>query len=64
MALPPFHAAILVHDLDAARAFYGELLGCTEGRCSDGWVDFNLYDISLYAIWTLQLMLGNRAPDR
>lgn len=43
MELPPFHAAILVHDLDASRSFYGGLLGCQEGRCSDGWVDFNLY---------------------
>ena len=43
MELPPFHAAIVVHDLDASRLFYGGLLGCQEGRCSDGWVDFNLY---------------------
>ncbi len=43
MELPPFHAAIVVHDLDASRSFYGGLLGCQEGRCSDGWVDFNLY---------------------
>lgn len=32
-----------VHDLTAARAFYGELLGCTEGRSTDLWVDFDLY---------------------
>ena len=43
MDLPPFHAAIVVHDLDASRSFYGELLGCLEGRCSDSWVDFNFY---------------------
>jgi extradiol dioxygenase family protein len=32
-----------VHDLAAARAFYGDLLGCAEGRSSDTWVDFDLY---------------------
>lgn len=39
----PFHLAFPVHDLSAARAFYGELLGCPEGRSSSEWVDFNLY---------------------
>ncbi len=32
-----------VHDLGAARSFYGDLLGCAEGRSSDTWVDFDLY---------------------
>lgn len=41
--LPPFHLAIPVHDLAAARAFYGGLLGCPEGRSAARWVDFNLY---------------------
>ena len=41
--IPPFHLAIPVHDLAAARAFYGELLGCPEGRSARRWVDFNLY---------------------
>lgn len=40
--LNPFHLAIQVHDLQAARAFYGGLLGCSEGRSDDTWVDFNL----------------------
>ena len=40
---PRFHLAMPVHDLAAARAFYGELLGCPEGRSSDTWVDFDLY---------------------
>ncbi len=40
---PRFHLAIAVDDLDAARAFYGELLGCREGRSSDSWVDFDLF---------------------
>jgi len=38
-----FHLAMPVHDLGAARSFYGELLGCREGRSSDSWVDFDLY---------------------
>ena len=38
----PFHLAFPVHDLQAARAFYGGLLGCPEGRSSDAWVDFDL----------------------
>lgn len=41
--LTPFHLAIGVHDLARARAFYGELLGCAEGRSAERWVDFNLY---------------------
>lgn len=40
--LRPFHLAFPVHDLDAARAFYGGLLGCREGRSSDHWIDFDL----------------------
>jgi len=39
----PFHLAIKVHDIAAARAFYGELLGCPEGRSAETWVDFDLY---------------------
>jgi extradiol dioxygenase family protein len=43
MVLRPFHVAVPVDDLSAARHFYGDLLGCTEGRSADHWVDFNLY---------------------
>ena len=39
--LKPFHLAIPVNDLAAARDFYGETLGCSEGRSSGSWVDFN-----------------------
>jgi extradiol dioxygenase family protein len=42
MTLQPFHLAFPVHDLAAARAFYGGLLGCPEGRSSDQWIDFDL----------------------
>src|SRR5688572_27579744 len=38
-----FHLAFPVHDLDAAREFYGRTLGCEEGRSSECWIDFNLY---------------------
>ncbi len=39
----PFHLAFPVHDLGAAREFYGGVLGCEEGRSSERWIDFNLY---------------------
>ena len=42
MTLPPFHLAFPVDDLAAARGFYGELLGCPEGRSADQWIDFDL----------------------
>jgi uncharacterized protein len=48
-AMPPFHLAFPVHSLDAARAFYGELLGCPEGRSSDAWVDFDFYGHQIVA---------------
>ena len=42
-ALPPFHLAFPVDDLDAAREFYCDLLGCSLGRSSDIWIDFNMF---------------------
>ena len=39
----PFHLAIQVHDLNQAREFYGTILGCSEGRSTASWIDFNLY---------------------
>ena len=41
--IPPFHLAVPVHNLEAARHFYGTVLGCEEGRSSDHWIDFNLF---------------------
>ncbi|UTW54592.1 VOC family protein [Kordiimonas sp. SCSIO 12610] len=41
--LTPFHLAVPVDDLDAARQFYGEIMGCPEGRSSDKWIDFNFF---------------------
>ena len=49
MSLRPFHLAFPVHDLSAARAFYGDLLGCSEGRSSDHWIDFDLYGHQIVA---------------
>ncbi|GBG24014.1 Glyoxalase domain-containing protein 5 [Hondaea fermentalgiana] len=40
--LQPFHLAFPVHDLKAARHFYGEVLGCEEGRSAESWVDYSL----------------------
>lgn len=47
--LSPFHIAFPVDDLDAARHFYGEVLGCEEGRSSDHWIDFNMYGHQIVA---------------
>ena len=49
MGQPAFHLAIPVDDLAAARRFYGELLGCPEGRSADHWVDFDLHGHQLVA---------------
>jgi extradiol dioxygenase family protein len=43
MASSRFHLAVPVDDLAAARTFYGEVLGCTQGRASDHWIDWDLY---------------------
>ncbi|HEY5711036.1 MAG TPA: VOC family protein [Allosphingosinicella sp.] len=57
-ALPPFHLAFPVHDLAAARAFYGGLLGCPEGRSSDEWIDFDFFGHQIVA----HLVPGSAAP--
>ena len=49
MTLPPFHLAFPVHDLEAARAFYGGLLGCPEGRSAPEWIDFDFYGHQIVA---------------
>ncbi|RMA82470.1 VOC family protein [Umboniibacter marinipuniceus] len=41
--LSPFHLAVTVNSLADARSFYGGLLGCSEGRSSERWVDFNFF---------------------
>ena len=49
MTLPPFHLAFPVHDLEAARAFYGGLLGCAEGRSAEEWIDFDFFGHQIVA---------------
>jgi extradiol dioxygenase family protein len=49
MSLQPFHLAVPVADLEEARRFYGELLGCPEGRSSPEWVDFDFFGHQLVA---------------
>ena len=39
----PFHLAFPVNDLEVARNFYGNVLGCSEGRSSEHWIDFDLF---------------------
>ncbi len=39
----PFHLAIPVNDLKKAKDFYGGILNCQQGRCSDHWIDYNFY---------------------
>ncbi len=47
--MQPFHLAFVVDDLAAARAFYGGVLGCAEGRSDARWVDFDLYGHQIVA---------------
>ncbi len=44
-----FHLAFPVKDLESSRKFYGEILGCEEGRSSDNWIDFNLFGHQIVA---------------
>ena len=49
MSLRPFHLAFPVHDLATARDFYGDVLGCAEGRSSAQWIDFDLFGHQIVA---------------
>lgn len=49
MSRPRFHLAFPVHNLDAARAFYGGVLGCPEGRSAPDWVDFDFHGHQIVA---------------
>ncbi|SDV47099.1 VOC family protein [Chitinasiproducens palmae] len=49
LPLCPFHLAFPVHSIAAAREFYGDLLGCPEGRSAPDWVDFNFYGHQIVA---------------
>ncbi len=54
MTLPPFHLAFPVRDLAEARAFWGGVMGCAEGRSSADWIDFNFYGHQIVAHCTGQ----------
>lgn len=45
----PFHCAFKVKDIESTRKFYVEILGCTEGRSTDTWIDFNFFGNQLSA---------------
>lgn len=49
VSLHPFHLAFPVDDLEAARRFYGGILGCSEGRSAEHWVDFDLHGHQIVA---------------
>jgi extradiol dioxygenase family protein len=49
MTMPPFHLAFPVHDLAAARSFWGGVMGCAEGRSSDHWIDFDFHGHQIVA---------------
>ena len=49
MSIPLFHLAFPVDDIAKARAFYGGLLGCPEGRSAKDWVDFDFYGHQIVA---------------
>ena len=49
MTLRPFHLAFPVRDIAEARAFYGDVLGCPEGRSAEDWVDFDFYGHQIVA---------------
>jgi uncharacterized protein len=47
----PFHWAIPVHDLNEAKQFYANVLGCQEGRSSTKWQDYSLFGHQIVCHW-------------
>ena len=47
--MKPFHYAFKVKDIATTRQFYLDILGCEEGRSTDGWIDFNFFGNQLSA---------------
>ena len=60
---PRFHLAFPVTDLDEARRFYGELLGCAEGRSSPDWVDFDFHGHQIVAHKVARAEMGEATSD-
>ena len=59
--MQPFHLALPVHSLAQARAFYGELLGCIEGRSAERWIDYNFFghQLSVHLVDDLDTIATN-----
>ncbi len=55
----PFHISFHVTDLDAARSFYGQVLGCREGRSAETWVDFDFFGHQLSVHLGVPTMTSN-----
>ena len=60
-----FHLAYTVSDLDSARKFYGDILGCQEGRSTESWVDFNFFgnQLSLHIGQTIKGLESDSKVD-
>ena len=54
-----FHLAFPVKNLEESRRFYGEILGCEEGRSSEQWIDFNLFGHQIVAHLAPELKEGD-----
>ena len=65
MSLRPFHIAFPVTDIAKARAFYGGVLRCEEGRSDTDWVDFNLYghQIVAHRVDSMRPIAGHNPVD-
>ena len=61
---PRFHLAFPVSDLAEARRFYGDLLGCAEGRSSDDWVDFDFFGHQIVAHEVDAKAMRTEGPSR
>ena len=59
MAMPPFHLALPVDDLDRAAGFYGETLGCARGRSSKKWIDYDFFGHQL----VVHLVASEQLPE-
>ena len=60
-----FHLAYTVRDLESSRKFYGDLLGCQEGRSTESWVDFDFFgnQLSLHIGQTIKQLESDSKVD-
>ena len=60
-----FHLAYTVRDLESSRKFYGDLLGCQEGRSTESWVDFDFFgnQLSLHICQTIKELESDSRVD-